>query len=66
MKKKAEELSPEQKRQQAMEVVRMIESSPAFTAARTIGLYASMPDELPTGIMLQRWSGTKRLALPWS
>lgn len=33
-----------------------VESSQAFRSARTILLYASLPDEVPTETILQRWS----------
>ncbi len=44
--------------------VEKIESLPQFASARTIALYCSLPDEVPTDEMLRRWLGKKRLALP--
>ncbi len=42
----------------------IIESLPEWAAAQTVALYHALPDEVPTGEMLRRWSGVKRLALP--
>ncbi len=41
-----------------------IEASKAFRGARTVLLYASLPDEVPTTALLRRWAGDKRLVLP--
>jgi 5-formyltetrahydrofolate cyclo-ligase len=41
-----------------------IEALPEFAATRTVALYCSLPGEAPTGGMLRRWFGMKRLALP--
>ncbi len=41
-----------------------IEALPEFAAARTVALYCSLPDEVPTDGMLRCWLGRKRLALP--
>ncbi len=45
-------------------VVAQIEALSQFTTARTVALFCSLPDEVPTGEMLNRWLGKKRLALP--
>lgn len=41
-----------------------IEASGDFRRARTVLLYASLPDEVPTAAILRRWSAEKRLVLP--
>ncbi len=41
-----------------------IEASEAFRRARTVLLYASLPDEVPTEALFRRWAGDKRLVLP--
>ena len=41
-----------------------IEASEAFHRARTVLLYASLPDEVPTEVLFRRWTGDKRLVLP--
>ena len=48
----------------ARDIFSEIEKTDAFQNARTILLYASLPDELPTDAALARWSRAKRLALP--
>jgi 5-formyltetrahydrofolate cyclo-ligase len=44
--------------------VERIEALPEFASARTVALYSSLPDEVPTSGMLARWRGLKRLVLP--
>lgn len=53
-----------QREEMAREVFAGIEKTGPFERARTILLYASLPDELPTDGPLSRWGTSKRLALP--
>ena len=48
----------------ARDVFDQIERSDAFRNARTVLLYASLPDEVPTGSVLARWSSSRQLVLP--
>lgn len=57
-------LTEEEKQQSAESVFRKIESSPEFIKAKTILLYWSMPDELPTHEFIRKWSKTKSMLLP--
>ncbi len=41
-----------------------IERSEIFASARTIALYASLVDELPTEGVVERWGRSKRILLP--
>ncbi len=66
------ETTPEERAACVAAIWAQVESSEAFRRARTILLYASLPDELPTGIVLERWSRAtedpmkpgKKLVLP--
>ena len=66
------ETTPEERVACVAAIWAQVESSEAFRRARTILLYASLPDELPTGIVLERWSRAtedpmkpgKKLVLP--
>ena len=66
------ETTPEERAACVASIWAQVESSEAFRRARTILLYASLPDELPTGIVLERWSRAtedpmkpgKKLVLP--
>ena len=66
------ETTPEERAACVASIWEQVESSEAFRRARTILLYASLPDELPTGIVLERWSRAtedpmtpgKKLVLP--
>ena len=57
-------LSAEQRRAEAEAVWTRVEASEDFRAARTVLAYCSLPDELETESFLERWSGSKRLAVP--
>lgn len=41
-----------------------IEAMPQFFKARTVLLYASMPDEIPTASAFEKWAAAKTLVLP--
>ncbi len=58
-------LSTEEMACQAAEVFAAIERLPEFAAASTVGLFWSLPDELPTHDIVRRWAAAgKRIALP--
>ncbi len=50
------ETTPEERAACIASIWSQVESSEAFRSARTILLYASLPDEVPTDTILQRWS----------
>ena len=54
----------EQKQSEADTVFAAIEATPEFSQAKSILLYYSLPDELPTHDVLQRWHGMKKIYLP--
>ena len=57
-------LTAEQKQAEAEAVFAAIEAQPKFACAHSILLYHSLPDELPTHDVLQRWCATKLIFLP--
>ena len=57
-------VTPEQKQAEADAVFAAIEHLPAFEKARTVLLYYSLPDELPTHRVVDRWAATKVVLLP--
>ena len=52
-------ISEEERADYVASIWAQVESSEAFHNARTILLYASLPDELPTDLVLERWSKAK-------
>lgn len=58
------ELPQEQRQSQAAEIFARIESTVRFARARCIALYASLPDEVPTRAVVERWAAAKRVVLP--
>lgn len=59
-----EYLSDIQKANKAKVVFESIEQEKAFIDAKTILLYWSMPDELPTHDFIRKWSSEKQILLP--
>jgi 5-formyltetrahydrofolate cyclo-ligase len=57
-------LSEEEKKQQAETVFKKIESRPEFIKAKTVLMYWSITDELPTHDFIRKWSQSKSLLLP--
>ncbi len=57
-------LTPSFKAQQAKAVFDIIEQTPEFQQAKTILMYWSMPDELPTHQWVKKWSRSKKILLP--
>lgn len=58
------ELTDEQRRDAADSIFARIESTEQFGRAHCIALYASLPDEVPTQAVIERWAATKRVVLP--
>jgi len=48
----------------AASIFAAVERLPAFRTARTVALFAALPDEPATGEVLARWAATRRLVLP--
>ncbi|MEA4935733.1 MAG: 5-formyltetrahydrofolate cyclo-ligase [Paludibacter sp.] len=59
-----QKLTEEEKKTAAETVFRKIESQPEFINAKTILLYWSMPDELPTHDFIKKWGHYKSILLP--
>lgn len=57
-------LTAEQKVASEFAVIEKIEQLQQFRSAQNILLYYSLPDELPTVDMLERWSKVKNIYLP--
>lgn len=57
-------LAPQYKKQSAQAVKEAIEQLPQYQTARSILLYKSLPDELPTEPMLLEWYPQKKIYLP--
>ena len=57
-------LTDAQKQQQADNAFSIIENLHEFSEAKTILIYHSLPDELPTKQVIEHWSKIKNLLLP--
>lgn len=64
IKAKVRELSPECKLREANEVFSHIESTEVFGLSKNIMLFASLPDEIPTHHIINRWAQSKNIYLP--
>lgn len=64
MKELKSHLSEIQKHAESVQVFEKIESYPEFQNAKTILIYWSMPDELPTHNFVVKWSKEKQMLLP--
>ena len=58
------ELTPEQKREKSLEIIKKTEKLKEFENASNILLYSSLDDEVYTAEALKRWSESKKLFLP--
>jgi 5-formyltetrahydrofolate cyclo-ligase len=58
------QLSEKQKEKEADAVFRKVESFPAFLQAKNILIYWSLPDELPTHTVAEKWAADKQILLP--
>lgn len=57
-------LTDDMKLEQSKQVFDYIEQMQVFKEARTILLYHSLPDELPTHDVIKKWAMTKQIFLP--
>lgn len=57
-------MSEETKLQQSNNVFQHIEKSAVFAHSKRIMIFASLPDEIPTQHVIERWSKCKELYLP--
>lgn len=57
-------LSNEEKARQAQTVFSIIEQSPIFANCHKVMLFSSLPDELPTHKVIERWAKSKQVYLP--
>ena len=64
IKAQVKSLSPENKLQQANEVFSYIEHTPLFKRSANIMIFSSLPDELPTHHVIERWASIKNVFLP--
>ena len=64
MRQRKAAVTPEQKQAEADRVFNAVERLPQFEVARRILLYYSLPDELPTHRVLERWHKLKEVYLP--
>ena len=64
MRERKAALTAEQKQAEADAVFAAIERLEAFAQARSVLLYFSMPDELPTHRVVERWAELKQVYLP--
>lgn len=64
IKKRKENLTDSYKEEQAEIVYAKIEHMPEFKRAKTIFIYWSTPDELPTHNFIKKWSRSKIILLP--
>ena len=53
-----------ERERQSLEIMRLLEDLTVFQKAHTVLLYSSLPDEVQTSILLQRWYTMKQLLLP--
>ena len=64
MREMKSQVPPEQKQAEADSVFAAIEAIPQFAQSDSILLYYSLPDELPTHKVLDRWHMMKKIYLP--
>lgn len=64
MKELKSSMSDIQRHAESVKVFEKIESFPEFIAAKTVLVYWSMPDELPTHNFIVKWSKEKQMYLP--
>lgn len=64
IKAKKASLSAEDKLREAELVLQSIEDMPCFQKAKSVLMYYSLPDELPTHSFVQKWSTEKKVYLP--
>ena len=64
MRERKTAMTDEQKQAEADAVFAAIEQLDVFAAAHTVLLYYSLPDELPTHSVVERWAAMKDVLLP--
>ena len=64
VKKLVAQMSAEEKMNESMCVFHDIESSDIFLNSKNIMLFASLPDEIPTHHVIERWAQHKNIFLP--
>ena len=64
MREAGKRLGEAQQREAAARVWVKVERLPEFVAARTVALYWSLPDEVPTHEFIHKWAERKRILLP--
>ena len=64
MRQRKAAVTPEQKQAEADIVFKAVERLPQFVRAKRVLLYYSLPDELPTHHVLERWHAMKEVYLP--
>lgn len=57
-------MSAESKLEQSNNVFQYIENSPLFAQSKRVMIFSSLPDEIPTHHVIERWSKIKELYLP--
>lgn len=57
-------LDPQQRQKASAAIFSAVERLPEFRAARTVALFAALPDEPSTDEVLARWAETRRVVLP--
>ncbi len=56
--------SPQQLDEKSEKVIAVLEAHPAFVSAKTVMLYSSLPDEVRTSGLIEKWRQSKRVILP--
>ncbi len=56
--------TPNQLKAQSELIMKQLEVYPIFREARTVMLYAALPDEVQTAPFIEAWRHTKRIVLP--
>lgn len=57
-------IDTERRKYAAQRLEAALAADPEFLAAKVVLLYADMPDEVPTGAIIERWQSEKTLLLP--
>lgn len=64
MKRRSLGLTPQERRIHSERIFGQVEQLAEFAGARTVALFASLPDEPDTAALLARWHGRKRVLVP--
>ncbi len=63
MRREASTISTEVRHEAATHIFNTIEALPIFTSSQKIAIYASLPDEIPTKDVIEKWSQMGRVIL---